>query len=133
MKKIVLFLSTLAAIISACSVEEEPPITPTPTSSPNFKLAGDPEVQVGERLGLNFYNDITVGVLNSSPTSIKLITAAGNETIVMEGTELKNLTSYSSLLKPSIVSDNANKNAIDYNYIGLGQVIQAKDNKIYGL
>jgi hypothetical protein len=133
MKKNVLLLATLALIVSACSVEEEPTINPTTPSNPSFKLAADPEFLVGEKLGLNYFNDITVGVLNYNATNIKLITAAGNETILMEGTDLKNMTSYTPLLKPSIVSDNANKNAIDYNYIGLGQVIQAKDKKIYGL
>jgi hypothetical protein len=132
MKKIALTLVAIAALLTACSVEE-PPTPPTPPANFTFKLTGDPEFQVGENLGLNYYNDITVGVLNYSPDNIKLITASGNETIVMEGKELKNMTSYSSLLKPSIVSDHANKNAIDYNYIGLGQVIQAKDKKIYGL
>ena len=112
--------------------EKESP-TPPASTTKFFKLTGDFEFQVGEGLGLNYYNDITIGVLNFSPTNVKLITAAGNETIILEGTDLKNISSYTTLLKPSIVTDNANKNAIDYNYIGLGQVIQAKDKKIYGL
>jgi hypothetical protein len=98
-----------------------------------FNLASEPEFQVGANLGINYFNDITVGILNYNSSNIKLITSAGVETITIEGSDLKNMTSTSSLLKPSVIDNNSNKNAIDYNYIGLGQIIKAKDNKIYGL
>jgi hypothetical protein len=117
----------------SCALSEKESPTPPASTTKFFKLTGDFEFQVGEGLGLNYYNDITVGVLNFSPTNVKLITAAGNETIILEGTDLKNISSYASVLRPSIVSNNANKDAIDYNYIGVGQVIQTKDKKIYGL
>jgi len=126
-----LFFWTISLV--ACTMNEKESPTPPPSTNQSFKLTSDFEFQVGERLGLNYYNDITVGVLNFSPSNVKLITSAGNETILLEGTDLKNITSYTSVLKPSIVSNNTNKDAIDYNYIGLGQVIQSKDKKIYGL
>jgi hypothetical protein len=133
MKKNSLYLFVWSISLVACTMNEKESPTPPPSTNQSFKLTSDFEFQVGERLGLNYYNDITVGVLNFSPTNVKLITAAGNETILLEGTDLKNITSYTSVLKPSIVSNNTNKDAIDYNYIGVGQVIQAKDKKIYGL
>jgi hypothetical protein len=133
MKKNSLYLFVWYISLVACTMNEKESPTPPPSTNQSFKLTSDFEFQVGDRLDLNYYNDITVGVLNFSPTNVKLITAAGNETILLEGTDLKNITSYSSVLKPSIVSNNTNKDAIDYNYIGVGQVIQAKDKKIYGL
>lgn len=98
-----------------------------------LNFGSEPEFQVGANLGIDYFNDITVGVLNYSSTNIKLITAANTETIIIEGSDLKNMTSTTSILKPSIIDNNSNINAIDYNYIGLGQIIKAKDNKIYGL
>lgn len=133
MKKIICYLVLLGFIQVACSSNVEETPSPPSSNALAFNLTNDFEFQVGERLGLNYYNDITVGVLNLTTTNVKLITAAGNETILLEGSDLKNISSYTSILKPTIISDPANKNAIDYNYIGLGQVIQAKDNKIYGL
>lgn len=105
------------------------------TNEPDYKLnlTSDSEFRIGENLALNYFNDITVGVINLSPTNIKLVTAANTQTITLEGQNIENLTSFSTLLNPSIISNNSNINAIDYNYIGLGQVIKAKDNKFYGL
>lgn len=104
-----------------------------PAINYTLNLGSEPEFQVGANLGIDYFNDITVGVLNYSSTNIKLITAANTETIIIEGSDLKNMTSTTSILKPSIIDNNSNTNAIDYNYIGLGQIIKAKDNKIYGL
>ena len=42
--------------------------------------SSEPEFQVGAGLGLNYYNDITVGVINLTPTNIKLITAVAIDT-----------------------------------------------------
>jgi len=94
--------------------------------------SSEPEFQVGAGLGLNYYNDITVGVINLTPTNIKLITAAGAETIIMEGSNLHNISSAYTVLRPSRVIGGSSS-AIDYNYIGLGQLIKTKTNKYYGL
>lgn len=132
MQKVVYTLLVFTHFFISCS-SKDTEITESPIPSSNFNLSSEPEFQVGANLGINYFNDITVGVLNYNSTNIKLITSAGTETIVIEGSDLKNMTTTSSILKPSIIDNNSNNDAIDYNYIGLGQIIKAKDNKIYGL
>jgi hypothetical protein len=131
MKKIIHFILFLTITFISCTNKDNEIVIPT--TNYKFNLSSEAEFQVGAKLGLNYFNDITVGVLNYSSSNIKLITSANVETIVIEGTDLKNMTSTSTIIRPSIVDNNSNKNAIDYNYIGLGQIIKAKDNKIYGL
>lgn len=136
MKKIIFSITISTLFLLSCTNNDsEIPQNPNPTPTPNYSLhlVSEPEFQVGANLGINYFNDITVGVLNYSSSNIKLITSAGTETIVIEGSNINNMTSTASIIKPSIVDNNSNINAIDYNYIGLGQIIKAKDNKIYGL
>jgi hypothetical protein len=121
----------LIILLSSCSNDEEN--NTSNDTSYELNLTSEPEFRIGENLNLNYFNDITVGVLNLSPTNIKLVTSANTSTIILEGQNLRNINSYSTLLNPSIIDNHSNTNAIDYNYIGLGQVIKAKNNKIYGL
>lgn len=131
MLKLIIKFSLFSVLLSSCSNDEEK----NNTSQTNYELnlSSEPEFRIGENLNLNYFNDITVGVLNLSPTNIKLVTSANTETIILEGPNIRNINSFSTLLNPSIIDNHSNINAIDYNYIGLGQVIKAKNNKIYGL
>lgn len=132
-KKYFLLCSVLLAIYNCSNRETEPSDSPS-DSAVDYTLAfTEPEFQVGENLPINYFNDITVGVINYSENNIKLITAANTETVILEGQNLRNINTYRTVLRPTILENSANSDAIDYNYIGLGQVIKAKDNKLYGL
>jgi hypothetical protein len=131
MLKLILKYSLLSILLSSCSNDEEK--GNSGQTNYELNLTAEPEFRIGENLNLNYFNDITVGVLNLSPTNIKLVTSANTQTVILEGQNIQNINSYSILLNPSIVDNPSNINAIDYNYIGLGQVIKAKNNKIYGL
>ena len=107
----------------------------TISKEPSIELefdSSEPEFQVGAGLGLNYYNDITVGVINLTPTNVKLVTASGTETIILEGSNLHNISTTYTLLRPGIATGGSSS-AIDYNYIGLGQLIKTKTNKYFGL
>ncbi|MGO4817114.1 hypothetical protein [Flavobacterium sp. W22_SRS_FP1] len=134
--EIYLILSICISFLGCSDDSTSTPKDPMPiitTTAYKLTLSTEPEFQVGANLELNYFNDITVGVLNYSATNIKLITSANTETVILEGSDLKNITSFTSILKPSVVDNHSDTNAIDYNYIGLGQILKAKDNKIYGL
>jgi len=131
MLKLILKYCLLSVLISSCS-NDEPSKNENPANY-EVNLTSEPEFQIGENLNLNYFNDITVGVINLSSSNVKLVTAAGTQTIVLEGANIENITSSYTLLNPSIIDNHSNTNAIDYNYIGLGQIVKAKDNKMYGL
>lgn len=85
------------------------------------------EFSVGASLGLQAWNDVAVGVIENTPNLIRLVTAAGNKTVEVSGTNLQSLTQSRVLLFPS------GQPGIDSNYIGVSSIIRDKNGKLYGV
>ncbi len=92
----------------------------------SFNLDLTSEFPVGHNLGLNFYNDITVGVLTNESNNIRLITAAGTKSYALEGSGLSNLITATEVASPE-------SNTIYANYVGLGQLIRDSQETIYSV
>jgi hypothetical protein len=99
-----------------------------PSSSYSFVLSGAPFL-VADGLGLAYFNDITVGVLKNNSSGIKLITASGNSTIVLDGMDLTKITSVSTLITPN----SQDTSSYYHNYIGLGKTIQDRNGILYSV
>ena len=66
-------------ILFSCS-KEESEVLPTEIPSEKtfqFDLDSSSEFPVAHDVGLNYFNDITVGVISNSSNNLKIITAAG--------------------------------------------------------
>ena len=59
-----------------------------PNTVYNLELDFSDEFPVGHNLGLNYYNDITVGVLDYSENNVRLLTASGTSSYILEGSSL---------------------------------------------
>ena len=92
----------------------------------DFDLDTASEFPVGQNLGLNYFNDITVGVISNSVNEIKIITAANTGSYVFSGTSLLNLTERTEVASPV-------PNTFYSDYIGLGQLIKDSEGKIYSV
>lgn len=130
MKTIVSISLTILIIALAGCKEEiitplEEPIIPVPKSY-SLELNTDSEFPVGHNLGLNYYNDITVGVINNEPGNYQLITAAGTSSYILKGNSLKELSEL------TLVAE-ADPDAFYTNYVGLGQLIQDPQGIIYSV
>ena len=128
MKKLLLLF---VLFIFACSSEDnngQPSNSSEPTNENMFSFVLDTssEFPVGHNLGLNYFNDITVGVISNSPNQIKLITAANTSSYIISGTSLSNLTQFSQVASPQ-------ENTFYSNYVGLGQLIIDSNNTIYSV
>ena len=55
-----------------------------------MKLNTDSNFPVGHNLGLNYYNDITVGVINNEPENYQLIFATEFSSYILQGNSLIN-------------------------------------------
>lgn len=95
----------------------------------SFALSNQPAFMVGKDLDVNYFNDITVGVISYTSNSIKLLTSAGNQTIVLSGTNLENINAAKTVITPNY-SEN---NSFYRNYVGAGQLIKDKNGKIYSI
>ena len=83
----------LVLILFSCS-KEESEVLPTEIPSEKtfqFDLDSSSEFPVAHDVGLNYFNDITVGVISNSSNNIKIITAAGTRSYVFTGTSLSNI------------------------------------------
>lgn len=128
MKKLLLLF---VLFIFACSSEDnngQPSNSSEPTNENMFSFVLDTssEFPVGHNLALNYFNDITVGVISNSPNQIKLITAANTSSYIISGTSLSNLTQFSQVVSPQ-------ENTFYSNYVGLGQLIIDSNNTIYSV
>ncbi|CAI8358509.1 MAG: Uncharacterised protein [Cryomorphaceae bacterium] len=97
-----------------------------PNAVYTLELDFSDEFPVGHNLGLNYYNDITVGVLDYSENYIKLLTASGTSSYVLEGESLDNLSSVIQVASPV-------DNTYYSNYVGLGQIIKDDNGTIYSV
>ena len=84
------------------------------------------EFPVGHNLGLNYFNDVTVGVINYEENNVKLLLTSGISSFVLEGSSLENLTNVSQVAVP--ISDTYYSD-----YVGLGQLIKDDNGTIYSV
>jgi len=124
MKKLLL-LSVLLffACSSDASSDNE---TKNPNVVYNLELDLSDEFPVGHNLGLNYFNDITVGVLDYSENNVRLLTASGNSSYILEGDSLDNLSNAIQVAAPT-------EGTFYSNYVGLGQLIKDDNGVIYSV
>lgn len=118
----------LVLILFSCS-KEESEFLPTEIPSEKtfqFDLDSSSEFPVAHDVGLNYFNDITVGVISNSSNNIKIITAAGTRSYVFTGTSLSNINQVTEVASPQ-------ENTFYSNYVGLGQLIKDSNNTIYSV
>lgn len=84
------------------------------------------EYPIGHNLGLNFFNDITVGVISYSTDEVQLITAANTSSYILSGNSISDLTEISQVATPE-------PNTFYKNYIGLGQLIRDPQGIMYSV
>lgn len=135
---LIILIGIILFTVSSCSddsdtnpknaVDQPIPVVEDPINSYPFKLDDSPEFQIGSSLPINYFNDITVGVLNYTSNNIKLITASGTQTLLLEGENIENIDKYSVLVTPS-----SDPESFYHDYIGLGQLIKDRNGKIYSL
>ena len=70
----------------------------------SFSLSSKSAFLVGGDLGASFYNDITVGVINHTSNSIKLLTSAGNQTVIFTGSDIEHISSVKTIITPNLSS-----------------------------
>ena len=97
-----------------------------PNAVYTLELDFSDEFPVGHNLGLNYYNDITVGVLDYSENNVRLLTASGTSSYVLEGTSLDNLSSFTQVATPT-------EDTYYSDYVGLGQLIKDDNGTIYSV
>ena len=119
----------LSLIILSCENDSE--LVPDVSEPPNenrylFDLETSTEFPIGHNLGLNYFNDITVGVISNSTSEIKLITAANTNSYIFSGTSLSNITEVTQVASPE-------PDTFYSNYIGLGQLIKDPNGLIYSV
>ena len=102
------------------------PIPDTEEKIYTLDLIYENEFSIGHETGLNYFNDITVGVLSNNSDQIRLITASGTSTHLLEGTSLQDIDESTEIVSPEPGTFYAN-------YIGLGQLIQTPSGKIYSV
>ena len=125
MKQLTLF-SLL--IFFSCS-KEESIISPIEVPNGNtfqFELDLSSEFPVAHDVGLNYFNDITVGVISNSSNAIKIITAANTSSYVLSGTSLSNINQSTKVAAPR-------DNTFYSDYVGLGQLIKDSNNTTYSV
>ncbi len=129
MRYFFLFASFIALFTFSCKKQSNDVTNGnTSPSTKDKKIAlKDQEFKVAESLNLMYFNDLAVGVIEQTNTSLKLITAAGVSTIILEGTDIKNMTRARTVLNPR------GGNFIDANYIGVSSTIRGRSGTIYGL
>lgn len=118
----------LVLILFSCS-KEESEVLPTEIPSEKtfqFDLDSSSEFPVAHDVGLNYFNDITVGVISNSSNNLKIITAAGTRSYVFTGTSLSNINQVTEVASPQ-------ENTFYSNYVGLGQLIKDSNNTIYSV
>ncbi|GAB1307865.1 hypothetical protein KH5_05480 [Urechidicola sp. KH5] len=93
---------------------------------PHIEIDFTDSFQIGSDLGLNYLNDITVGVLSLDEDEIKLITASGNSSYLLTGTSISNISEAIEIASPI-------ENSIYSDYIGMGQLIKDKNGTIYSV
>ena len=92
----------------------------------SFNLDLNSEFPIGHNLGLNYFNDITVGVISNNSNEIKLLTAVQTSSFVFSGTSISNITNATQVATPKA-------NTFYSNYIGLGQLIKDSNGVIYSV
>lgn len=122
-------LLLLNVLFISCNEDEtiipEEVISETPKIySLEFDLSD--EYPIGHNLGLNFFNDITVGVISYSTDEVQLITAANTSSYILSGNSISDLTEVSQVATPE-------PNTFYKNYIGLGQLIRDPQGIMYSV
>lgn len=123
------YLICLSFIILSCENDSESVSDISEPPNENaflFDLEIASEFPVGHNLGLNYFNDITLGVISKSANEIKLITASNTSSYVFSGTSLSNITEVTHIASPE-------PNTFYSNYIGLGQLIKDPNGLIYSV
>lgn len=122
------FLLIIFFVLSCQKDESQTEVLDPLSIDPVFSLRLNflEEFPIGHNLGLNFYNDITVGVLSSDSNNIKLITAANTSSYVLEGSSLENLSQATQVAAPVT-------GTFYSNYVGLGQLIKDNQGTIYSV
>ncbi len=123
MKKLFPLFSVLALGCSSGDDANEQ-FVEAPIATYTLDLDFSNEFQIGQNIGLNYFNDITVGVIDYSTNNIRLLTASGNSSYVLEGPGLNNITNATRVAAPTL-------NTFYPNYVGLGQLIKDKQGVIY--
>ena len=115
-------------IFFSCSKEESinSPIEVPNENTFQFDLDLSSEFPVAHDVGLNYFNDITVGVISNSSDAIKIITAANTSSYVLSGTSLSNINQATKVAAPQ-------DNTFYSDYVGLGQLIKDSNNTIYSV
>ncbi len=115
-------------IFFSCSKEESinSPIEVPNENTFQFELDLSSEFPVAHDVGLNYFNDITVGVISNSSDAIKIITAANTSSYVLSGTSLSNINQATKVAAPQ-------DNTFYSDYVGLGQLIKDSNNTIYSV
>ena len=84
------------------------------------------EFPVGHNTGLNYFNDVTVGVVNYNQNSVKLLLASGTSSYTLEGNNLNNFNGISQVAVPT-------EGTYYSDYVGLGQLIKDDNGTIYSV
>lgn len=120
--KLLRYIFCLSVILLGCENENKP----DPKNKFNFELEDSTSFPIGHHLGLNYFNDITVGVIAHSENEIKLLTAVNTSSYVFSGSDLSNITEVTPVALP--VPDKFYSN-----YVGLGQLIKDPNGVIYSV
>lgn len=124
MKIIKLFFFVL--LYGCSSGEDDSTLNPNPVYNYSIRLDNSDHFAVGQNLGLNYFNDITVGVLDYTQDQVRLITAAGTKSYVLQGPNLSSLNTVTEVFAPQA-------GTFYSNYIGLGQLIKDDTGIIYSV
>ena len=84
------------------------------------------EFPVGHNTGLNYFNDVTVGVVNYNQNNVKLLLASGTSSYTLEGNNLNNFNGISQVAVPT-------EGTYYSDYVGLGQLIKDDNGTIYSV
>ena len=121
------YLYIFLIIIFSCNEIDNVNISEPEYVKFNFNLENETKI-LSQNLDLSYFNDITIGVKNFSENNVTLITASNVKTVEISGSNIENLNSHKVILSPHGEGESPYAN-----YIGLGQIIKTKTNKIYGL
>jgi hypothetical protein len=130
MKKLLVII-ILGLLTNGCSQGDSHQVNNQQTTNTNYSLSlsSQSAFLVGGDLGANFYNDITVGVISYTSNSVKLLTSAGNQTVVFNGSDIEHISSVKTIMTPNY----SETNSYYRDYIGAGQLIKDKSGKIYSI
>jgi hypothetical protein len=84
------------------------------------------EFPVGHNTGLNYFNDVTVGVVNYNQNNVKLLLASGTSSYTLEGNNLNDFYGISQVAVPT-------EGTYYSDYVGLGQLIKDDNGTIYSV